>query len=55
MEKYLKVMKDAYVLLHLYRNNPEQVMNNARQVDPVIHDLRVSMSEIEAKQKGDTK
>jgi hypothetical protein len=50
-----KVLDDANDLIHGYRNNPGHIMNNARQVDPVIHRIRVAIYEIEQKIKGDLK
>ena len=49
----IKTLQDALDLLHLYRNSPEKVVNNARQVDPIIRALRVRLGELqEAKKKN---
>jgi hypothetical protein len=45
-------MYKANDLLHLYRNAPASVTNNARQVDPVIRDLRVALAQVEDKISG---
>jgi hypothetical protein len=45
--KYLDAMIAAHKLLGDYRNDPGSITNKARQVDPVIHDLRVAIYELE--------
>ena len=48
----LEVMRKANDLIHDFRNNPESITNNARQVEPVISALRVAIYELEEKLKG---
>ncbi len=54
MQKILDAMIAANELLHAFRNEPKTITNNARQVDPVIHDLRVAIFELEEKIKGES-
>jgi hypothetical protein len=47
LRKCYDAMNAANELIHDYRNSPGKVINNTKQVDPVIHNLRVVLSEIE--------
>jgi hypothetical protein len=48
----LEAMERANALILDYRNNPEKIYNNARQVDPVSRGLRVAIAQIEEELNG---
>lgn len=41
------VMLQAHDLIYKFRNDPDSIVSNARDVDPVLHDLRVMIDMIE--------
>jgi len=43
MTELAQTLARSLELLHLYRNNPEKVMNNACQVDPIIRATRMAL------------
>ena len=46
----IQAMRDAWKLIETFRNTPESIYNNAKQVDPIIRALRVELAELEREQ-----